>query len=365
MPINKKKVVLGLSGGVDSSVCAFLLKEQGYEVIAVYMRNWDSFLNNEIHKKTEEICEQEKDYLIAKEVANQLQIEFHRVDFIKEYWNEVFQQFLKELKEGLTPNPDILCNHFVKFGAFKEYAKTHFDADWIAMGHYAKLIKNNNQIHLMIPKDIKKDQTYFLSYLSSSQLDNVMFPLADYTKEEVRKIALENNLVSASKKDSTGICFIGEKNMKNFLSNYLPLKKGNIVEKSTNKILSTHDGIWFYTIGQKKGLNLGGQKYSYYVCEKNLETNTLYVAHSKQENYLSKNYIHLSHLHFINEQKALSFPLNIEVKYRYRQSLQNATLYFENNKYYLKSEHNIFSVTPGQYAVFYLKNECLGCAKII
>ena len=218
-----KKVVVGLSGGVDSSVAAILLKEQGYEVIGLFMRNWDSTINNDFlgnPNLNESICPQEQDYNDAKKVADKIGIPLYRIDFIKEYWDDVFTYFLDELKKGRTPNPDIMCNKYIKFSAFVKEAK-RLGADYIATGHYAKMENGR----LMRSKEKNKDQTYFLSQLNKEQLENVLFPLGDIeTKSEVREIAKKYDLITASKKDSTGICFIGERNFKNFLKNYLPSK---------------------------------------------------------------------------------------------------------------------------------------------
>ena len=247
-----KKVVIGLSGGVDSSVAAILLKEQGYEVIGLFMRNWDSTINNDYlgnPNLNESICPQEQDYNDALKVADKIGISLYRIDFIKEYWDDVFTYFLDELKKGRTPNPDIMCNKYIKFSAFVKEAK-RLGADYIATGHYAKMENGR----LMRSKEKNKDQTYFLSQLSKEQLENVIFPLGDIeNKSEVREIAKKYDLVTASKKDSTGICFIGERNFKNFLKNYLPSKEGDMVNIDTNKIVGKHQGLMYYTIGQRKG----------------------------------------------------------------------------------------------------------------
>ena len=231
--MSKGTVVVGMSGGVDSSVCAILLKNQGYNVIGLFMRNWDSSINNDILGNPsideDDICPQEKDYNDALEVCRKLGIELYRIDFVKEYWDYVFKYFLDELKKGRTPNPDVMCNKYIKFDLFAKEARK-LEADFIATGHYAKIEDG----YLKRSKDTNKDQTYFLSQVSSSQLENVLFPLGDITKTEVRKIALEYGLVTASKKDSTGICFIGERNFKNFLKNYLPNLNGYIINIETN-----------------------------------------------------------------------------------------------------------------------------------
>ena len=257
----KKRVVLGLSGGVDSAVAAYVLKEQGYEVIGVFMRNWDSTLNNDIlgnPTNDNDICPQEEDYNDAKKVAQHLGIELRRVDFIKEYWDHVFTYFLEEYAKGRTPNPDILCNKHIKFKAFLDYAKS-IDADFIATGHYARVEHHPDEDSVMLRGvDNNKDQTYFLCQLNQSQLQASLFPIGELTKPEVRKIAEDLNLPVAHKKDSTGICFIGERDFREFLKNYIPAKSGKMVDIESGKVVGEHQGIMYYTIGQRKGLNIGG-----------------------------------------------------------------------------------------------------------
>ena len=271
-----KKVVIGMSGGVDSSVAAILLKKQGYDVIGLFMRNWDSSINNDILGNPDlnsDICPQEKDYNDALKVCEKIGIPLHRIDFVKEYWDYVFTYFLDELKRGRTPNPDIMCNKYIKFDMFAKEARK-LGADYIATGHYARLKDGK----LLRGIDQNKDQTYFLSQLSSKQLENVLFPIGDLEKPEVRKIANEYDLITANKKDSTGICFIGERNFSKFLSNYLPNQTGDIVNIETNEVIGKHVGLMYYTIGQRKGLNIGGNSDRIFVVGKNLDKNILYVA---------------------------------------------------------------------------------------
>ena len=242
-----KKVVVGISGGVDSSVSAYLLKKQGYDVIGLFMRNWDANVNNDIIGNPtlgESICPQEQDYNDAKAVCDKLGIELKRVDFIKEYWDYVFTYFLDELKRGRTPNPDVMCNKYIKFNFFAKEAKK-LGADYIATGHFARLENGR----LLRGVDKNKDQTYFLSETSKEQLKNVLFPVGGYTKSEVRNMAHELGLITAEKKDSTGICFIGERNFSKFLENYLPNKEGSIVDIDSNKTIGKHIGLMHYTIG--------------------------------------------------------------------------------------------------------------------
>ena len=277
------KVIIGMSGGVDSSVAAILLKRQGYEVIGLFMRNWDASLNNDILGNptiNNDVCPQEQDYLDALKVCEQIGIPLQRVDFVKEYWDYVFTYFLDELKKGRTPNPDIMCNKYIKFDMFAKEAYK-LGADYIATGHYAR-IKDGKLLRAV---DDNKDQTYFLSQLSNKQLEHVLFPIGDLEKSEVRKIAEEYNLVTAKKKDSTGICFIGERNFKGFLQNYLPNQPGDIVDIETNKVLGRHVGLMYYTIGQRRGLNIGTTD-KIFVVGKDMDKNILYIAYGEDNPYL-------------------------------------------------------------------------------
>ena len=352
------KVVVGMSGGVDSSVTALLLQQQGYEVIGLFMRNWDSTINNDINgNKTlnNNICPQEQDYMDAKAVCDKLNIKLHRVDFIKEYWDNVFTYFIDELKKGRTPNPDVMCNKYIKFDVFvKEAFK--LGADYVATGHYAK----TNNGYLYKAKDINKDQTYFLSYLKETQLKNVLFPLGDYEKTEVRKIALENDLVVARKKDSTGICFIGERNFKEFLTNYLPNKDGDIVDINTNKTVGKHNGLMYYTIGQRKGLNLSGFTDAYYTVGKNIKENILYVSDSKDEKLLFSNKCILENVNLINNEKIKE----VTVKMRYRSEDIKATIVYLPNNEAIVTYEKAKAVTPGQICVIYDKDKCIGAGTI-
>ena len=254
------KVLLGLSGGVDSAVAAYLLQKQGYDVTACFMRNWDSLANNDYLGNpniNNSQCPQEKDYDDAVLVAKKLRIELLRIDFVKEYWDDVFSYLIREYENGRTPNPDIFCNKYIKFDAFLKFALDK-GFDMISMGHYAKRIDKDNKAYLCKSFDQNKDQTYFLSQISQLQLKYSLFPLGDIDKKEVRKIAHDLGLEIADKKDSTGVCFIGERNFKEFLKNYIPAKKGNIVDIDTGRVIGIHDGVMYYTIGQRKGLGIGG-----------------------------------------------------------------------------------------------------------
>ena len=243
--MEKKTVVVGMSGGVDSSVSAYLLKKQGYNVIGVFMKNWEE-------KDENGVCEAEKDYKDVVEVCEKLEIPYYSVNFEKEYWDKVFEYFLSEYREGRTPNPDVMCNKEIKFKVFLDYAK-ELGADFVATGHYARTKKENGETFLLRGLDKNKDQTYFLSQLKQEQIENILFPVGEMEKPEVRKIAEEAGLSTARKKDSTGICFIGEKNFKEFLTRYLPAKQGKMIDLDGN-VRGMHDGLMYYTIGQRHGL---------------------------------------------------------------------------------------------------------------
>ena len=349
-----KKVVIGMSGGVDSSVAAILLKEQGYDVIGLFMRNWDSSVNNDYLGNPDlnsDICPQEKDYNDAIKVCEKIGIPLHRVDFVKEYWDYVFTYFLDELKKGRTPNPDIMCNKYIKFDYFIKEAKK-LGADYIATGHYAKMENG----YLCRSKDTNKDQTYFLSQLSKEQLKDVIFPLGDITKDKVREIAKKYDLVTASKKDSTGICFIGERNFKEFLKNYLPNQKGKIVNIATNEVLGEHIGLMYYTIGQRRGLDIGGNNERLFVVGKDLNKNILYVALGEDNEYLYSNSCIIDNINFNCEIR----PKTCTAKFRYRAKDYPVELEYLDNQEILVKYDNIKSVTPGQACVLYDENKCIG-----
>ncbi|VEU72830.1 tRNA-specific 2-thiouridylase mnmA [Mycoplasmopsis gallopavonis] len=359
--MTKQRVVIGMSGGVDSSVAAFLLQQQGYEVVGLYMRNWDSLLNNDIlgnDKISQDVCPQEQDYQDALAVANKLGIKLERVDFVKEYWDNVFENFIEEYKKGRTPNPDILCNKYIKFNAFAKYAFNELKANYIAMGHYAK-VENG---HLYRAKDQNKDQTYFLSQLTHEQLSKVIMPLANLEKSEIRQIAQEQGLITADKKDSTGICFIGERNFSQFLQNYIPAQDGDIVDIVTNKIIGRHVGCFYYTIGQRKGLNLGGMSEPYYVCGHDVHKNILYVAPNSRIDYLESNNLLASNLNLNNTDYD---PNNLTAKFRYRQKdIKVNVELLPNNEIRIFYPEKAQAVTPGQQVVLYDGEKCIGGAVI-
>ncbi len=360
------KVMIGLSGGVDSAVAAYLLKKQGYEVIAGFMRNWDSMLNNDFlgnPNSNADICPQEKDYNDAKKVADQLGIQLYRIDFVKEYWDNVFTYFLEEYKKGRTPNPDILCNKYIKFDAFMKFAMSK-GAEYVATGHYA-IVKHDSDVSKMYKGDDRnKDQTYFLCKLSQEQLKRSLFPLGNIDKPEVRRIAKELNLEVASKKDSTGVCFIGERNFKEFLKNYIPAKKGNIVDRDTGNVVGTHDGVMYYTIGQRKGLGIGGLKNhdngSWFVVGKNVKENILYVVQGEENEYLMADSCLVTDVSWIRGY-APENNLKCTAKFRYRQPDQDITIeILDDTSVMVHCIAPVKAITSGQEAVFYYNDECLG-----
>ena len=349
-----KTVVIGMSGGVDSSVAAYLLKKQGYNVVGLFMRNWDSVINNDFlgnPNLANNICPQEEDYNDAIEVCKKLDIPLHRVDFVKEYWDNVFTYFLDELNKGRTPNPDVMCNKYIKFDAFFEKAK-ELGADYIATGHYARVVDGK----LCKGLDDNKDQSYFLAYVDKNKFKNVLFPIGELTKPEVRKIAEELDLITAKKKDSTGICFIGERNFRSFLKNYLPNIPGDIVDIETNEVLGKHIGLMYYTLGQRKGLDLGGNKEKHYVAEKDLEKNILYVASGDENKYLYTTSAIIENFNFLTEDRLSECTC----KFRYRQKdVECKVEYLEDNN--IKLTYNgVKAVTPGQFCVLYNNDICLG-----
>ena len=344
------KVVVGMSGGVDSAVSAYLLKKQGYEVIGLFMKNWDSNINNDIEGITEDVCPQELDYRDAKSVCDELFIPLYRVDFIKEYWDDVFSYFLRELEKGRTPNPDIMCNKYIKFDLFKKEAKK-LGADMIATGHYARMKDGK----LLRGVDSNKDQTYFLSQVSKEQLKDVLFPIGDLTKEQVRKIAKEESIPVYNKKDSTGICFIGERHYQQFIANYLKGKEGNIVNVENNQVIGTHKGLMNYTIGQRRNVGIRGFEKRHYVCGKDSKKNILYVAFGDDSEFLLSDEAIIEDMNFISDKR----PKRATAKFRYRsQDVPVEIEYLDNNQIKVKYD-NVKAVTPGQACVIYDKEECL------
>ncbi len=357
-----QRVVLGLSGGVDSAVAAYMLKKQGYDVICVFMRNWDSQLNNDVlgnPTNNDPVCSQEMDYNDAKAVADALGLELKRVDFIKEYWDHVFTYFLDEYGKGRTPNPDILCNKEIKFKAFLQYAE-ELDADYIATGHYARVEHRDGDDVMLRGVDGNKDQTYFLCQLNQHQLKKSLFPIGELTKPEVRQIAHDLDLPVADKKDSTGICFIGERDFREFLKNYIPAKPGKIVDYATGKVIGEHQGIMYYTIGQRRGLEIGGKGGPWFVIGKEYDQNILYVASGDSNQWLLSDEALITGVNWISSTKPEG-DFDCTAKFRYRQKDNDVSIRFINeDTIYVTFKKPIKAVTPGQAAVFYDGEVCLG-----
>ena len=361
MAKSKTRVVVGMSGGVDSSVSALLLKEQGYDVIGVFMKNWDDTDDSGV-------CTATDDYEDVKRVADQIGIPYYSINFEKEYWHRVFEYFLNEFKKGRTPNPDVMCNSQIKFKSFLEFA-LNLDADYIAMGHYAKTFKDKNGVtHMMRPKDGNKDQTYFLSQLSQEQISRVLFPLANLTKPQVREIALKSGLATAKKKDSTGICFIGERNFRKFLSEFLPAQAGDMITPDGN-VVGHHAGLMYYTIGQRSGLGLGSTKEStapWFVVGKDLQKNQLIVQQGYDSKLLYATELEASDMSFFTGQPEHDFEIHCTAKFRYRQPDVGVTVSYDaaNNKAKVYFDEPARAVTPGQALVLYQGEECLGGGNI-
>ena len=358
--MKKKKVIVGLSGGVDSAVACLLLKQQGYEVEGMFMRNWDSTLNNDVlgnPNDINDVCPQEKDYMDAVETARLLDIPLHRVDFVDEYWNNVFQYFIDEYNKNRTPNPDILCNKEIKFKCFLEKAN-ELGCDYIAMGHYARVIHEDGKHTLLRGIDNNKDQTYFLCQLSQKQIEKALFPIGHLEKTEVRKIAIENNLNVAKKKDSTGVCFIGERNFKEFLKNYILSKPGNMCTLD-GTVVGKHDGIMYYTIGQRHGLGIGGPGDAWFVIGKRPKENVLLVGQGDEQEYLFSNKCIVIGVNWMHEK--FDGIKQCTAKFRYRQKDVNVKIRFiDDDTLEVIYDEKSKAVTPGQAAVFYDGDVVLG-----
>lgn len=348
-----RRVILGMSGGVDSSVSALLLKEAGYEVIALFMKNWDE-------KDEFGVCTATEDAKDARRVAHQLDIPFYTINFEKEYWDRVFTYFLDEYKKGRTPNPDVMCNQEIKFNAFLDYALT-LDADYIAMGHYAQVKEKNGEYYLLRGKDRNKDQSYFLSRIGQKALSKTIFPVGNLKKDDVRNLAKKHNLYTAKKKDSTGICFIGERDFDAFLDQYLLAKEGDIVDVDGGKI-GRHTGLIHYTLGQRRGIGIGGigTGEPWFVAGKNLKKNILYVAQGKNHPALYSTSLIGESPSWILE-KTPKMPLKCTAKFRYRQSDIPVTVnMLDDGNLHIVYDKPVKAVTPGQAAVLYQGEVCLG-----
>jgi tRNA-uridine 2-sulfurtransferase len=345
------RVVIGMSGGVDSSVAALLLKEQGYDVIGIFMKNWDDTDENGV-------CTATEDYEDVIRVCNQIGIPYYAVNFEKQYWDKVFTYFLDEYKAGRTPNPDVMCNKEIKFKAFLDHA-LDLGADYLATGHYARVEYRDGEYKLLRGLDENKDQSYFLNQLTSETLEKVMFPIGNMEKSKVREIAKEAGLATAAKKDSTGICFIGERNFKEFLSNYLPAQPGNM-ETMDGEVKGKHDGLMYYTIGQRHGLGIGGSGEPWFVIGKDLERNVLYVGQGFDNEHLYSDSIIATNVSWVSK-KGHPEEFECTAKFRYRQPDNKVTVQLmEGNKAKVIFHEPIRAVTPGQAVVFYNGEECLG-----
>jgi tRNA-specific 2-thiouridylase len=351
--MQKKTVVVGMSGGVDSSVSAYLLKEEGYDVKGLFMQNWQS--------EPGEICTSEIDFKDASAVCDKLDIPLHRANFSDEYWERVFTNFLSEHEKGRTPNPDILCNREIKFKSFLDYA-FNIGADFIATGHYAKIVAMNNNKFLARAKDSFKDQTYFLHEVSENEFDRCIFPLADLTKDEVREIALKQNLITADKKDSVGICFVGERNLKDFLNRFISFSKGDIKDENGN-IIGEHQGSILYTEGQRQGLQIGGVKGAnelpWYVYKKDIKNNVIHVCQGVDNELLMNSGLFVDKINWINDIE-YDLPMNCLVQVRHQHIPVECYLESNNDKIMLTFKDKIRAIAPGQSAVLYDNDICLG-----
>jgi len=353
-------IVVGLSGGVDSSVTALLLKQQGHNVSGIFMKNWNE-------DDQDNYCPAEEDFADAQSVAAQLRIPFQAVNFAAEYWDNVFEYFLNEYKNGRTPNPDILCNKEIKFKVFLEFALQK-GAEKIATGHYARVEEKDGQFYLLKGKDNNKDQSYFLYTLGQAQLSKAIFPLGEIDKTEVRDLAEDNDLAVYDKKDSTGICFIGERDFNLFLSRYLPAQPGDMVTPE-GEIVGQHKGLMYHTLGQRKGLGIGGRNSSgvnagqpWFAAQKDLQNNRLIVVQGKDHPLLYQDSVAASQLHWVSG-KAPQSPLNCRAKTRYRQADQQCrieTISHHGQSCKVTFGKPQFAITPGQSIVFYANDVCLG-----
>lgn len=353
---SKKKVICGMSGGVDSSVSAFILQQQGYQVEGLFMKNWEE-------DDDTDYCTAAKDLADAQAVCDKLGIKLHKINFAAEYWDNVFEHFLAEYKAGRTPNPDILCNKEIKFKAFLEYAVEDLGADYIATGHYVRRSDVNGQTKLLRGLDSNKDQSYFLYTLSKDQVAQSLFPVGEIEKPIVRAIAGDLGLITAEKKDSTGICFIGERKFKDFLARFLPAQPGEI-HMVDGKIIGKHDGLMYYTLGQRKGLGIGGVKGlsedPFYVVEKDLINNVLVVAQGNDNSALLSQGLMATQLYWI-DRLPIRQNLRCTVKTRYRQKdVACEVIPINDDCIEVRFDEPQIAVTPGQSAVFYQGEVCLG-----
>lgn len=361
MKITKSKsetlVIVGMSGGVDSSVCAALLKEEGYKVVGLYMKNWEEQDENGV-------CQSSKEFADVIKVCEKLDIPYYSVDFIKEYREQVFSQFIEEYKLGFTPNPDVLCNREIKFKVFFEKAR-ELGADFLATGHYCQKEFKEGESRLLKGADPLKDQSYFLYTIKSEILDHVLFPIGHLPKTEVRRIAAKYDLATKDKKDSTGICFIGERNFKKFLSNYVTFTDGNF-ETLEGEIVGRHTGATYYTIGQRKGLGLGGQGEAWFVVAKDIVRNVVIVERGENHPALYADTLTATDFSFTDDRLPPNLPFRCTAKIRYRQKDQDCTITaISEGKMVVEFDCPQRAITPRQSIVFYDKERCLGGAMIL
>lgn len=356
--MSRKTVVIGLSGGVDSAVSAYLLKKQGYEVIGLFMKNWED-------DDDSEYCSSRQDLIDATAVADLLDIDIEAVNFAKEYKERVFSEFLKEYQAGRTPNPDVLCNSEIKFKAFLDHS-IKLGADLIATGHYARNREVDGKFQLLKGLDPNKDQSYFLHRLNQHQLSKALFPVGELKKTEVRRIALEIGLPNAKKKDSTGICFIGERPFREFLNRYIANKPG-LIKNDHGEILGRHIGLSFYTLGQRKGIGIGGNKEGngqpWFVARKDLVHNVLYVVQGHDHPWLKTEVLNGTKPSWISGEAPTEKHLSVKTRYRMPDE-PCCIIEADNTKLSLKSDEPLWAVTPGQSAVLYDGEICLGGAII-
>ncbi|MCU7879241.1 MAG: tRNA 2-thiouridine(34) synthase MnmA [Candidatus Thiodiazotropha sp. (ex Lucinoma aequizonata)] len=353
---DRGRVIVGLSGGVDSSVAALLLQQQGYQVEGLFMKNWTE-------DDTGDYCTAVEDLADAQAVTDCMKIPLHTVNFSSEYWDRVFAYFLDEYGAGRTPNPDVLCNREIKFNAFLEHAIDQLDASAIATGHYASVSHDSKSFQLLRAADEDKDQTYFLYMLGQKPLSHSLFPLGQLKKQQVRDMAEKTGFPNHKKKDSTGICFIGERKFPDFLQRFLPASPGNI-EDSQGKIIGHHQGLMYYTLGQRQGLGIGGLRDAseapWFVGAKDLKRNVLIAVQGHDHPMLMCSKLAAGQLHWVAGSPPTT-PQQCQAKIRHRQSLQSCQISAqENDRYHIVFDRPQRAATPGQSIVFYHNNVCLG-----